>query len=110
MIGEFERQLKRGMLDIIILKRLNDRPAHGYELLLEIKKSSQVFSSLKEGTLYPRLYRLLDEKCIVCTPELSEDGTKIKKVYKITLLGREQLQILLKVWMRFVDDMNQVLR
>lgn len=109
MVNEFEKQIKRGMLDIIILNMLTQKPCHGYELLQEIKRSSQIFESLKEGTLYPRLYRLLDNECIEFNLAVDEKKSKVKKIYNITKKGKIQLEELLKIWDMFVEDMSSIL-
>lgn len=109
MVEEFEKQLKRGVLDIIILDKLSRKSCHGYELLKEIKRASKVFAGLKEGTLYPRLYRLLEKECVTCRLAVSEEEAKVKKVYEITEHGQQQLIQLLGSWNLFLEDMMQLL-
>ena len=58
MEDSFAQQLKKGVLEMLVLKLICEKPAYGYELLSELKKSSQGRFCLKEGTLYPILYRL----------------------------------------------------
>ena len=61
MEDRFAQQLKKGVLEMLVLKLICEKPAYGYELLSELKKSSQGRFCLKEGTLYPILYRLEDD-------------------------------------------------
>ena len=57
MNDKYERQMKKGVLDMLVLKLLESEPRYGYQIIQELKdKSGDVFS-LKDGTLYPILYR-----------------------------------------------------
>ena len=61
MNDKYERQMKKGVLDMLVLKLLESEPRYGYQIIQELKdKSGDVFS-LKDGTLYPILYRLEDD-------------------------------------------------
>ena len=53
MEDRFAQQLKKGVLEMLVLKLICEKPAYGYELLSELKTSSQGRFCLKEGTLYP---------------------------------------------------------
>ena len=59
----FVQQLKRGVLEMLVLQLLADRPGHGYELIVRLRESGGLLD-VKEGTLYPLLYRLEEEGCI----------------------------------------------
>lgn len=41
MEDRFAQQLKKGVLEMLVLKLICEKPAYGYELLSELKKSSQ---------------------------------------------------------------------
>ncbi len=105
-----EKQLKRGLLDIILLNMLKNRDYYGYEFLKEIKRLSRVFGTLKEGTLYPRLYRLQDNGFVTCESKIDEGGARLRKVYAITPSGEEQLGKLLSIWHLLVSDMEKLLK
>ena len=61
MESRIERQLKKGALELIVLRLLEGRPSYGYELLAELARRSGGYFTLREGTLYPILYRLEDD-------------------------------------------------
>ena len=106
MDSRFERQLKRGALEMLVLSLVCDTPAHGYELLSEIAQRSGGALTLKEGTLYPVLYRLEDDGCIVS--EWSASGRAApKKVYRVTDAGREELARERRIWNSFCRMINQ---
>ena len=50
MEDRFTQQLKKGVLEMLVLKLICAKPAYGYELLSELKISSQGRFCLKEGT------------------------------------------------------------
>ena len=61
MEDKFSQQLKKGVLEMLVLKLVCDGPTYGYQLLTRLKEESGGRFTLKEGTLYPILYRLEDE-------------------------------------------------
>lgn len=106
MESRFERQLKRGALEMLVLSLVCERPAHGYELLSEIAARSDGALALKEGTLYPILYRLEDDGCVAS--EWSAAGRAApKKVYRATDAGRAELARQTAVWRSFCRCVDQ---
>lgn len=90
MEDRFTQQLKKGVLEMLVLKLICDRATYGYELLLRLKEQSQGRFSLKEGTLYPILYRLEDDGLIAAKWSQGEGRTAPKKFYEATDPGREE--------------------
>ena len=60
----FAQQLKKGVLEMLVLQLLSLKPSHGYELIVRLREKGGGLLDLKEGTLYPILYRLEEEGCI----------------------------------------------
>ena len=113
MEHRFARQLKKGVLEMLVLALLDRRASHGYELLQRLKESINGQLVLKEGTLYPILYRLEDDGCISSawqspTGEPQTPKTA-RKVYQITERGRAVLTEHLKVWRQFSSNVEQIL-
>ena len=54
----FAQQMKKGALDMLVLKLLQHEEKYGYQLISELRDRSNGALALKEGTLYPILYRL----------------------------------------------------
>jgi DNA-binding PadR family transcriptional regulator len=69
----------------VILKLLNERPMHGYEIMRELEDRMHGCYSPSPGTVYPTLQWLEDEGLV--------RGKEVegKKVYEITDRGREFL-------------------
>jgi hypothetical protein len=64
MDDRFLQQLKKGVLEMLVLDTVCKGSTYGYELLTALKTRSNDLFALKEGTLYPILYRLEDDGLI----------------------------------------------
>ncbi len=102
------KQFKKGILEIIILKILSVQEMYGYELITSLNAKSRFFE-IKEGTLYPILYRLEDEKLMETRWEQSESRGVPKKYYSITEKGRTTLQTAKQLWLDFSTDVEKIL-
>ncbi|UTV82113.1 PadR family transcriptional regulator [Acidithiobacillus sp. YTS05] len=80
------RLLDQGMLRFVILKRLAERPAHGYELIKFLQEQSKDVYSPSPGMLYPMLY-LMEDQGYLST--ISEGN---KRLYQVTEQGFGFLQ------------------
>lgn len=103
-----DRELKRGTLEMIILKLLSERPMYGYELVSTLQARGGDQFQLKEGTLYPVLYRLEKDGFIEPRWETLERGVP-RKYYELTKTGRAELQRLVDEWSEFTMTINQLL-
>ena len=110
MEDRFAQQLKKGVLEMLVLKRICAKPAYGYELLSELKLSSQGRFSLKEGTLYPILYRLEDDGMIRSQWSTGEGRASPKKIYEATEAGRAENLRRQRVWQEFENTVNAILQ
>jgi DNA-binding PadR family transcriptional regulator len=80
------RVFGKGDLKYVILDLLQDRPAHGYELIRALEERFRGFYSPSPGSVYPTL-QLLEDLGYVSADQ--RDG---KKVYSITEEGRKFLE------------------
>ena len=106
MEDRFFQQLKKGVLEMLVLKLICSRAAYGYELLQRLKAQSQGRFALKEGTLYPILYRLEDEGMIKSAWSQGEGRTAPKKIYEATEAGRAENLRRQLLWREFEDTVN----
>jgi PadR family transcriptional regulator PadR len=104
-----DRELKRGTLEMILLRLLSDRPMYGYELISTLEKRGGELFQLKEGTLYPVLYRLENAGFIEPKWETLERGVP-RKYYRLTETGTQQLQTLVGEWQEFYAAVNRLLQ
>ena len=88
----------KGTLPTLILKALEQQPAHGYRIAQQIKERSEGVLDFKEGTLYPALHKLEIEGAVE-----SYDGVekgRARRYYRITRNGRAALAKGRKEWGR----------
>ena len=108
MEDRFLQQLKKGVLEMLVLKRIAEGAAYGYELMLNLKEHSDGLFCLKEGTLYPILYRLEDDGMIRAAWSQGEGRVTPKKIYEITEKGIQENIRRQQLWKTFsatVDTM-----
>src|SRR5215475_565061 len=86
---------------LLILMSLAEGPRHGYALLKDIETLSNGRVRLSTGTLYGALRRLLKDRWIARFEQ--EDKSRDKQAYKLTPVGRKQLEMEL-------DRMKQLTR
>lgn len=109
MNQKYERQLKKGVLDMLILKLLEQEAKYGYQLILELRDRSQELFSLKEGTLYPILYRLEEDK-LVQSRWSEPDGKQVaRKYYHITEKGKMVLQEIFSLWKNVSAQIDDIM-
>ena len=80
------RMFEQGDLKLVILRLLEEKPRHGYEIIKELETRSGGNYSPSPGTVYPTLTLLEDLGYARAVPE--EGG---KKIYEITDEGRKHL-------------------
>lgn len=111
-MNRIDKQLKKGVLDILILSLLskNDR-MYGYEIIKILKHESRDYYALKEGSLYPVLYRLEDKGFIKNEIIYSQTKRGVpRKYYSITESGKHMLQNYLEAWDLFIRATNNILQ
>lgn len=106
MEDRFERQLKKGVLEMLVLGLVCRRPRYGYELLAQLAAGPGGLFRLREGTLYPILYRLEDEGMIVSAWQTSEGRGTPKKVYTVTEKGLDELARQRGLWAAFKREVE----
>ena len=109
MDARFAQQLKKGVLEMLVLKLICREATYGYELLSRLKNGSGGMFTLKEGTLYPILYRLEDEGMIAASWTAGEGKVAPKKIYTATEKGREENLRRQIYWKDFTGIVNTML-
>jgi DNA-binding PadR family transcriptional regulator len=86
MHGRAARFFEQGDLKYVILRLLDEKPRHGYEIIKELEHRFGGSYAPSPGTVYPTLTMLEDMGFARIAPE--EGG---KKIYEITEDGRRHL-------------------
>ena len=107
-MAENTSELKRGTLEMVLLKLIAEQPMYGYELIATLEARGGKLFQLKEGTLYPVLYRLENAGYITSYWETAERGVP-RKYYHLTQNGLQQLEMLVADWRLFSAAVNQLL-
>lgn len=97
-------QFKKGVLELLVLVAVEKRDMYGYELVEEVSRAIDV----KEGTIYPLLKRMTNERCFETYLKESSEGPP-RKYYHITATGIVQLAQMRSEWREFSDKVNRFL-
>jgi PadR family transcriptional regulator PadR len=100
----------QGTLDLLVLKTLAQMgELHGYGIVVHIQRASDELLRVEEGSLYPALHRMEQNEWI--ESEWGLTATKRKaKYYKLTKLGRKQLDAAQKDFEQLVLGVRAMLR
>ncbi len=109
MEDRFSQQLRKGVLEMLVLKLICNQSTYGYELIQQLKGQSGNRFSLKEGTLYPILYRLEDEGLIAAKWSQGQGRVAPKKIYEATEAGRLENIRRQLYWKEFEETVNGLL-
>lgn len=109
MNEKYERQMKKGVLDMLVLKLLESEAKYGYQIIQEMREKSEETFLLKDGTLYPVLYRLEDDKLVVSKWSKAQGKQVPRKYYEITEAGRNALDEIEAVWERISDGISKIM-
>lgn len=88
-------QMKKGLLEVCVLSALRGGDSYGYKIIKDLTD----YIKLSESTLYPILRRLEAAGCM--TVYSVEHNGRLRKMYKLTNTGREQIK-------EFVDGWEEV--
>jgi len=103
-----DAELLQGTLDMLILRVAALRPIHGYAILQRIQQLSKNALQIRQGSLYPALYRLEERGWLTSDWQATENGHNAK-FYSVTKLGRRQLEAEKASWKRLCQAISLVL-
>ena len=91
--------LPHGTLDLLILKTLETLgPLHGYALARRIEQVAGTHR-ISQGTIYPALIRLEQDRLVGTKWGLSETNRRVK-IYALTKAGAKRLTREVETWER----------
>ena len=91
-----DAQLKKGVLELCLLQCLSGEPKYGYDIIQTMRAC---FPEVTESTFYAILRRLAKEGA-ADTFQGSVSNGPVRKYYRLTDEGREQLAQLAEDWQR----------
>ena len=92
-------QFKKGVLELVVLMALSHHDMYGYEIVSEISRVIDV----NEGTIYPLLKRLTNEKYFETYLQESTEGPP-RKYYHLTHAGKCYKDQLKAEWLAFNES------
>ena len=101
----------RGHLETMILSTLEQGEAHGLEILRRLDESGCGLLRLKEGSLYPALYRLEAAGEVKAEWEPAPHGRRgaRRRIYQLTTKGQRKLDAGRVEWQQFVRILGGIL-
>ena len=101
----------RGHLETMILSTLERGEAHGLEILRRLEAAGCGLLRLKEGSLYPALYRLEEAGAIKAVWESQPHGRRgaRRRIYTLTANGQRKLDAGRADWRQFVRILGGIL-
>jgi PadR family transcriptional regulator PadR len=101
--------LPQGTLDLLVLRVLSTGAMHGWGIAQRLSIVSKDVLQLQEGTLYPALYRMEAKGWIESEWAASENNRRAK-YYRLTKVGRKQLEAQRETWDRLTAVIAQVMQ
>jgi PadR family transcriptional regulator PadR len=98
-----------GTLDMLVLKAVSRGPMHGYSIAQFIQQASAEVLRVEEGALYPALHRLEVRGWLKSDWGTSENNRRAK-FYRLTALGRRELENETEYWNRVAAAVTRVMR
>ena len=103
-----DAELLQGTLDMLILKVAALGPIHGYAIVQRIQQISRDALQIRQGSLYPALYRLENRGWLKSEWKTTAGGREAK-YYSLTKVGRQQLAAETAGWKRLCEAISLVL-
>ncbi|MGI6169296.1 MAG: PadR family transcriptional regulator [Christensenellales bacterium] len=97
-------QLKKGILEMLVLAMLDQKDCYGYELVSGISEKVE----LAERSIYPLLKRLRDEEWVTTYLKESNLGAP-RKYYRLTEAGKQALATMKEEWASLIVAVNSLL-
>ena len=101
-MADLNAQFKKGVLELVVLISLAKNDMYGYEIVSEVSKIIEV----NEGTIYPLLKRLTNEKYFETYLRESSEGPP-RKYYHLTRSGKAYKDELKEEWLTFNESVTK---
>jgi len=105
---DLKKVLTKGTVPLLILEILSDGELYGYEIVKEITRRSEGKLEFGQGTVYPLLYKLEEQKYVTSERKPTPSG-KERRYYTITDNGAKHLETSKETWRETSKAIGQVL-
>lgn len=104
-----QQSFRRGVMSLVILALLKREDMYGYQLVQETANSSGGKLTTQEGSLYPVLYRLLDQGLI--SDRKVQVGKRMTRIYyHLEPTGEKRLKELIQEYEEVTQGIFQIIR
>jgi len=103
----FDRELKKGSAELLILSLLEFRERHGYDISRLIEQRSEGALAFRVASLYPLLYRL-ENRGWIRGRWVEKAGQRRRRYYRLTDQGRKVLSAQKQGWESFVAAIARI--
>lgn len=103
----FDRELKKGSAELLVLSLVEARPRHGYDISKLIEARSNGAVKFNIGSLYPLLYRL-ERRGWIQGRWVEKAGQRRRRYYRLTAAGKKMLASHRSTWESFVAAINRI--
>lgn len=103
----FDRELKKGSAELLILSLIELRPRHGYEISKLIENRSEGALKFNVASFYPLLYRL-EKRGFIEGQWVEKTGQRRRRYYRLTSQGKKALKAQRSTWLAFVEAINRI--
>ena len=103
----FDRELKKGSAELLVLSLVESRARHGYEIGKLIEQRSGGALRFHVASLYPLLYRL-EKRGWIQGRWVEKAGQRRRRYYRLTPLGSKILAAQKRGWATFVEAIQRV--
>lgn len=101
--------LKKAVIELLILKFLSEEDMYGYQITQEFKKRSNNRLSLLEGSMYPILYRLT-EGGFISSFEQKVGKRQTRIYYHLEEYGKKKLEDMTKEFHETIQIIESILK
>src|ERR1700677_1513770 len=103
----FNRELKKGSAELLILSLIEHRPRHGYEISKLIEQRSEGALTFNVASFYPLLYRL-EKRGFISGRWVEKAGQRRRRYYRLTTEGKQILKTQRATWLDFVNAIHRI--
>jgi len=96
-----------GVPELLILRLLDRQPMHGYDLVQAIREGSGMKLDFGEGSIYPVLHRMEEQKLLSSKKELAAGRNRI--IYRLTKAGENKLVSSHAAWKEVIEAVNSLM-
>src|SRR5215467_10334414 len=103
----FDRELKKGSAELLILSLIENRARHGYEISKLIEERSDGVLKFNVASFYPLLYRL-EQRGLIAGRWVERAGQRRRRYYRLTAQGKDVLKTQRSTWLDFVNAIHRI--